>query len=98
MSEHHPELVADIDAFLNESGMSEITFGRKAMSDPHFVRDIRGRRRVWPTTEEKVRAFMAEYAASASPALCTTCDHRLDDTAIRACSIRECPHAQREAA
>lgn len=33
-----------------------------------------------------------------SPALCTTCDHRLDDTAIRACSVRDCPHAQQEAA
>lgn len=33
-----------------------------------------------------------------SPALCTTCDHRLDDAAIRACSVRDCPHAQREAA
>lgn len=37
-------------------------------------------------------------AASAEPALCTTCDHRLDDASIRACSVRDCPHAQREAA
>lgn len=33
-----------------------------------------------------------------SPALCTTCDIRLDDTSIRACSVRDCPHAQQEAA
>ena len=33
-----------------------------------------------------------------SPALCTTCDSRLTDTAIRACSVRDCPHAQQEAA
>ena len=33
-----------------------------------------------------------------SPALCTTCDIRLDDTSIRACSIRSCPHVQQEAA
>lgn len=34
----------------------------------------------------------------ATPALCTECDHRLDDPAIRACSVRDCPHVQREAA
>lgn len=32
------------------------------------------------------------------PALCTTCDHRLDDASIRACSVQSCPHAQKEAA
>ena len=40
----------------------------------------------------------ASLPAASAPALCTTCDHRLDDTAIRACSVRDCPHAQREAA
>ena len=33
-----------------------------------------------------------------SPALCSTCDARLDETSIRACSVRDCPHAQQEAA
>lgn len=33
-----------------------------------------------------------------APAVCGTCDHRLDDTAIRACAERDCPHAQKEAA
>lgn len=35
---------------------------------------------------------------AASPALCTVCDHRLDDTTIRACSLTDCPNAQKEAA
>lgn len=34
----------------------------------------------------------------ASPALCTTCDVRLDDMSIRACSVRDCPNAQKDAA
>lgn len=42
-------------------------------------------------------AFMPPETVTA-PALCTTCDHRLTDTAIRACSVRDCPHAQQEAA
>ncbi len=33
-----------------------------------------------------------------SPALCTVCDVRLDDAAIRACSVRDCPNAQKDAA
>lgn len=69
MSQHHPKLLAEIEAFVTEAGMSEITFGRKAMKDPHFVRDVRNGRRLWPDTEEKVRkqlrVLKAEYAASA---------------------------------
>lgn len=52
-----------IDAFIGKTAMSPVTFGRLAMKDPHFVRDIRSGRRVWPETEAKVRAFMAEYRA-----------------------------------
>lgn len=33
-----------------------------------------------------------------SPGLCTTCDARLDDMSIRACSVRDCPNAQKDAA
>lgn len=65
MSKHHADLVAAIEAFAAEAGMSEITFGRKAVSDPHFVRDIRGSRRLWPETESKVRHFMATYRPTA---------------------------------
>lgn len=63
MSKHHPELLAEIETFVADAGMSEITFGRKALSDPHFVRDIRNARRLWPETERKVRQFMATYRA-----------------------------------
>ena len=66
MSKHHPDLLAEIEAFVTNEGMSEITFGRKAMSDPHFVRDLRNNRRLWPETETKVRNFMAEYEATPS--------------------------------
>lgn len=62
MSKHHPELLAEIEAFVAAAGMSEITFGRKAMSDPHFVRDVRNNRRLWPTTEAKVRDFIRDWS------------------------------------
>ena len=60
--EQHP-LIADIDAFLKEHGdMSPVTFGRKALGDPHFVGQLRNGRRIWPETEAKVRTFMDGYA------------------------------------
>lgn len=65
MSKHHPDLLAEIEAFVGRVEMSEITFGRKALGDPHFVRDVRGTRRLWPETEQKVRDFMAGYCPEA---------------------------------
>jgi hypothetical protein len=63
-------LLRDIDRFVEAHGMSPITFGRKAVGDPHFVRDLRGSeerkpRRVWPETEAKVRRFMATHRVAA---------------------------------
>jgi len=59
MSKHHPDLLAEIEAFVKAAGISEITFGRHALSDPHFVRDLRNNRRLWPETEKKVRDHIA---------------------------------------
>lgn len=60
----HP-LLADVLAFLEAQKMSESTFGRLAVNDWAFVRDLRGDkarpRRVWPETEAKVRRFMVTY-------------------------------------
>ncbi len=58
MSKHHPDLLAEIEAFVKLTGISEITFGRHALSDPHFVRDLRNNRRLWPETVKKVRAHI----------------------------------------
>jgi tRNA-dihydrouridine synthase len=66
MTQHHTELVATIDRFLASAGMSEITLGRKALGDPHFVRQLRNGRRLWPETEAKVRRFMAAHSNNAA--------------------------------
>lgn len=63
--EERSAFLAEIDKFLAEQKMSPITFGRKAMSDPHFVGQVRGGRRVWPENLAKVRNFMADYVPSA---------------------------------
>ena len=54
-------LGALIEAFTADHEMSPITFGRLAMNDPHFVRDLKAGRRLWPETEAKVRSFIAAY-------------------------------------
>lgn len=65
MTQHHPDLLAEIIAFAEREQMSEITFGRKAMGDPHFVRDLRKGRRLWPDTEAKARDWIAAYVPPA---------------------------------
>lgn len=65
--DHKPEKLIDvIEVFLARHDLSAVTFGRDALNDPHFVRDLRGEkrsrpRRVWPETEATVRDFMAGY-------------------------------------
>lgn len=89
----HADLIADIEVFVRDAPMSEITFGRKAMSDPHFVRDLRNGRRLWPATETKARTYIAEFVAT-----CGACDRRSDDPACSACIRSDCGLRQKEAA
>lgn len=66
MQQDQPPLLDAIEAFLDDRQMAPVTFGRKALSDPHFVGDLRNGRRVWPETDSKVREFMANYPPSPS--------------------------------
>lgn len=52
-------LLAEIEAFCADSGMSESAFGIEACGDKHLVRDIRDRNRQlrWET-EQDVRLFI----------------------------------------
>lgn len=54
-------LVDAIATFQRRTGISDSAIGRGAVNDWRFVRDLRAGRRVWPETEIKVRAFMAEH-------------------------------------
>lgn len=63
MEQQPPSLAEQVEAFLTRHDMSPVTFGRKALRDPHFVRDFRAGRDLKMSTVDKVRAFMAEYEA-----------------------------------
>lgn len=60
------ELIAEIDAFLERTGMSPTAFGRTILGDPSFVPDLKHAGRC-PSirTTQKVRQFMQ---ASKEPA------------------------------
>ncbi|MDH7640545.1 hypothetical protein [Sphingomonas oryzagri] len=53
-------LLTDIERFLDRHKMAATTFGA-LFGDRHFVRQVRAGRRVWSTTEAKVRQAMEEY-------------------------------------
>jgi hypothetical protein len=56
------DLLHDVEAFLEANpDIKPTRFGAEALGDRHFVKTLRGGRRLWPETEQKVRTFMAEY-------------------------------------
>ncbi len=58
MAIKHPTLIADIDAFLAETGMSESYLGKKGVGNSEVVSRLRSGGRIWPDTETKLRSFM----------------------------------------
>lgn len=63
MKAHNP-FHAEVEAFLRRFGVQPTVLGRSALNDPNFVADLRkDKRRVWPETAEKVRAFMRKVEA-----------------------------------
>lgn len=58
-------IIADVERFLNRTGMAESAFGRRAVNDWKFVRDLREGRELRRSTEQRVRTFMEECDAKA---------------------------------
>ena len=57
------QLLADIETFLPNSGLSETAFGMGALGDPNMLKELRlGREMRWKTIQ-KVRNFMASISA-----------------------------------
>lgn len=51
-------LISEIETFLAETGMSPYRFGFEAVRNGRLVDRLRNNRRIWPDTEDRVRAFM----------------------------------------
>lgn len=59
----HPDLIAEIAAFCEATGMSKAAFGKAALGDPAFVYDLEGGRQCLPRTVAKARGYITGYAA-----------------------------------
>lgn len=57
------ELLRDIDAFLQLTGMKPTNLGRASINDPMLYSDLKKGRRLWEDTEQRVRGFMRMYSA-----------------------------------
>jgi aspartate carbamoyltransferase catalytic subunit len=61
-------LLHEITRFCEKHEMAESRFGELALNDKPFVKQLRGGRRVWPATEDRIRKFMADHEASLAAA------------------------------
>lgn len=59
------KLLADIEAFLAKTGMSETEFNRTAAPDHHFIRRLRSGKSCTLATADAVRLFMATHKSRA---------------------------------
>jgi homoserine dehydrogenase len=55
------ELVEQVEAFLQRTGMNATVFGKRALSDPTFVFDLREGREPRSSTRRRALQFIAEY-------------------------------------
>jgi hypothetical protein len=55
------DLLAEIDRFLEETGMGHTTFGVKAVRNSHLVGRLRRGRDIGVATARQVRVFMDEH-------------------------------------
>lgn len=68
MTHKTSHLLHDIERFLDESGMAETYFGKRAVGNSELVSRLRGGGRVWPETEKKARAFIKERRSKVAAA------------------------------
>ena len=56
------ELLADIRRFQKRHNIPDTVFGRRAINDPHLVRDLARGRELRPATAARVRRYMGADA------------------------------------
>jgi len=69
------ELLAEIDAFLGASGMSDSKFGIEVMGDKHFIRELRRGRDCQASTIDRCREFISRHWVDCNVAPIKTPEH-----------------------
>jgi hypothetical protein len=54
------QFIAEVDRFLEKSGMTPTAFGKSALNDPNFVGDLRSGRRPNLGLVDRVHNFISE--------------------------------------
>lgn len=54
-------MLKEITDYCRRTGMKETSFGRKTVSDPRLVHDLRCGRELRPRTAERIRQFIADH-------------------------------------
>jgi len=62
---HAEQFLSEVEAFLSRSGMSPTAFGKDALNDPNFVRDLRAGRLPGLGLVDRVHEFIREREQSA---------------------------------
>lgn len=62
----YADILAEIDAFLDSTGMAATTLGREAVRDGNIVGRLREHRNVTARTIERLREFMRSHGQKAA--------------------------------
>jgi predicted transcriptional regulator len=57
--------LAQVEAFLERTGMTPTAFGKAALNDPNFIRDLRQGRKPNLDLVEHIQEFMAQFDRAA---------------------------------
>lgn len=55
------KLLADVERFLEQTGMPATTFGLRVANDGHLVRDLRSGRDIRASQIDRIRDYIAGY-------------------------------------
>lgn len=55
------KLLADVERFLEKTGMPATTFGLRVANDGHLVRDLRSGRDIRASQIDRIRDYMSGY-------------------------------------
>lgn len=64
---NNADLLKEIERFMAQQGIGEHRFGMLAANNGRLVERLRDGRRIWPETEDRIRAYIAERRAEREP-------------------------------
>ena len=73
------ELLEQVESYLERTRIPASTFGRMAVGDPRFVRDLRSGRQPRRKTQERVRAYLVAVSNGSTSRSLASCELHVPD-------------------